>query len=73
MDNKKRKSGFDHIEFNDAPRKFKEGRITKLVRLSKVSHRRIKRLAKLRKTTMSKTLDHIIKKYFKYQKLYELD
>ena len=62
-----------HIDFNDVPRETKEKRITRLVRFSNKSHSRIKRLAKVRKTTMSKTLDHIIKKYFKHQRLYELD
>tara|TARA_B100000745_G_scaffold300419_1_gene254320 strand:- start:1570 stop:1734 length:165 start_codon:yes stop_codon:yes gene_type:complete len=53
--------------------KKKKRRATKLVRFSDVSHTRLQRLSKERKTTMSKTLDHIIKKYFKHQNLYELD
>lgn len=65
--------GIGHIDFNDAPREAKEKRTTRLVRFSDKSHAKIKRLAKTRKTTMSKTLDHIIMKYFKHQRLYELD
>lgn len=51
----------------------KKQRITKLVRFSITSHELLKKFSKERKTTMSKSLDHIIKKYFKHQKLYELD
>lgn len=53
--------------------KIKKQRITKLVRFSNTSHELLKAFAKERKVTMSKSLDHIIKKYFKHQDLYELD
>lgn len=55
------------------PKKKRKKRVTKLVRFSYYSHNLIKKLSRKRKTTMSKTLDHIIKKYFKHQDLYELD
>lgn len=53
--------------------KKRKQRITKLVRFSDTSHSQLKAFAKQKKTTMSKGLDHIIKKYFKHQNLYELD
>lgn len=68
-----RKAGFNQIEFNDAERKYKRARVTKLVRFSPTSHARLKRLARLRKSPMSRTLDHIISKYVQHQKHYELD
>ena len=51
----------------------KKRRITKLVRFSKDSHMRLQRLAQVRKSTMSQTLDFIIKKFFQHQPLYEND
>lgn len=54
-------------------KKRQEKRVTKLVRFSYTSHKLLKTLARIRKMTMSKTLDHIINKYFKYQDLYEIN
>lgn len=48
-------------------------RVTKLIRTSLKSHDKVKRFAKKHKTTMSKALDYIIKKYFKNHKFYEDD
>ncbi len=59
-------------ELKKARKKWKQTRVTKLVRFSPISHRSIKQLAKKRKMTMSKTLDHIIEKFFKHQELYEI-
>lgn len=60
-------------ELREVKKRWREKRVTKLVRFSVSSHNHISRLAKDKKTTMSKILDHIINKYFKYQRLYEDD
>jgi hypothetical protein len=60
-------------ELKEVGKRWKEARVTKLVRFSLTSHQLIKQLAKKRRITMSKTLDHIIKKFFKHQNLYEID
>lgn len=60
-------------ELKEVSKRWKETRITKLVRFSSTSHQSVKRLAKERKLTMSRTLDHIINKFFEHQNLYELD
>lgn len=48
-------------------------RVTRLVRFSNNSHKKLKKSARARKMTMSKTLDHIVNRYFKHQTLYEND
>ena len=60
-------------ELKEVSKRWKEARVTKLVRFSKASHLSIKQLARERKITMSKTLDHIINKFLEHQDLYELN
>jgi len=60
-------------ELQEVKGRWKVKRKTRLVRFSLKSHTLIKRLAKERKTTMSKTLDYVIKKYLNNKEYYEVD
>lgn len=53
--------------------RFLKRRKTTLARISENSLERVRRFSKIRKETMTQSFDHIINKFFKHQKHYEVD